>query len=178
VQDIPGTIELFGGKEKFIARLDENFDSAHYRHDNEPGHHYLYLYNYAGQPWKAQELARKHTTINYRNLPNGINGNDDCGQMSAWYIFSVMGFYPVTPGSGIYAIGAPQFPKITIDYLVEGKQHQLVIIANNISDKNKYIRSLTLDGKAVDKPFLSHDDIIHGEKLIFEMTDEPTAWGK
>jgi len=173
VQDIPGLIELMGGNEKFSERLDENFKNEHYKHDNEPGHHYIYLYDYCGQPWKTQELIRKHTEINYRNQPDGINGNDDCGQMSAWYIFSVMGFYPVTPASGIYAIGAPQFPKLTMEYSVNGKPCKLEIIANNISHENKYVQDVTLDGKHIDKPFISHQQIIRGSKLIFEMGAKP-----
>jgi len=178
VQDIPGLIELLGGREKFVDKLDENFNKDHYRHDNEPGHHYIYLYDYVGQPWKTQELARKHTVLNYKNRPNGINGNDDCGQMSAWYIFTVMGFYPVTPALGIYAIGAPQFPKLSLSYLVDGKPRQFTIIAKNISETNKYIKSVTLDGHALNKPFISHDQIIHGNELVFDLTDKPTDWGK
>ena len=112
LHDIDGMIELYGGKEAFSKKLTENFEDEHYRHDNEPGHHYAYLFNYSGQSWKTQELIRKHTSEeNYKNIPIGINGNDDCGQMSAWYIFSVMGFYPVTPGDERFAIGAPQFPE-------------------------------------------------------------------
>ncbi|MEO6219875.1 MAG: GH92 family glycosyl hydrolase, partial [Ginsengibacter sp.] len=104
MHDAPGMIEMMGGKEKFAAKLDENFAGKHYRHDNEPGHHYIYLYDYCGQPWKTQELIRKHTAENFRNQPIGINGNEDCGQMAAWYIFGVMGFYPVAPASGEYTI--------------------------------------------------------------------------
>ncbi|HOW90036.1 MAG TPA: GH92 family glycosyl hydrolase, partial [Elusimicrobiales bacterium] len=147
MQDVPGMIELMGGKEKFAAKLDENFSGGHYRHDNEPGHHYIYLYDYAGQPWKTQELARAHTRANFRNEPLGINGNDDCGQMSAWYIFGVMGFYPVTPGTDIYAIGAPQFPEMTLKLTAGGKPRELRIIARNLSEENKYIQSVTLNGR-------------------------------
>jgi predicted alpha-1,2-mannosidase len=173
MHDIPGTIELMGGNEKFASKLDRNFIENHYQHDNEPGHHYTYLYDYCGQPWKTQELIRKHTTINYKNIPEGINGNDDCGQMSAWYIFSVMGFYPVTPGSGMYCIGAPQYPELTLNFSVNGKYHQFEIIANNLSTENKYIQKVTLDGKVINKPFISHQEIINGNKLIFEMGAKP-----
>ncbi|MDP4238310.1 MAG: GH92 family glycosyl hydrolase [Bacteroidota bacterium] len=173
MQDIPGTIELLGGNEKFATRLDQNFAGGYYRHDNEPGHHYIYLYDYCGQPWKTQELARKHTTINYRNRPDGINGNDDLGQMSAWYIFGVMGFYPVTPASGMYAIGAPQFPRLTMNYTANGKPCTLEIIANNISEKNKYVQKVTFDGKTIDRPFISHKEIVSGRKLVFEMGESP-----
>jgi predicted alpha-1,2-mannosidase len=173
MQDVPGMIEIMGGKEKFIAKLDENFSGNHYRHDNEPGHHYCYLYDYCGQPWKTQELIRKHTTENYRNEPLGINGNEDCGQMAAWYIFGVMGFYPVTPASGIYAIGAPQFPKLTLTFKVNDQPKIFTIVANKLSAENKYVQSVRLDGKAIDHPFISHADIIKGNQLVFEMGPMP-----
>ena len=173
MQDIPGMIELMGGKEKFIVKLDENFNGNHYRHDNEPGHHYCYLYDYCGEPWKTQELIRKHITENFRNAPLGINGNEDCGQMAAWYIFGVMGFYPVTPASGVYAIGAPQFPKLTIKYKVGNQPKTFVIIANKLSAENKYIQRVQLDGKAINHPFISHTSIINGRQLVFDMGPKP-----
>ena len=171
LQDVPGMIELMGGKEAFARKLDQNFDEGHYRHDNEPGHHYIYLYNYCGQPWKTQELARKHTRINYKNAPDGLNGNDDCGQMSAWYLFSTMGFYPVTPASNEFAIGAPQFPYIEMDMLVDGKVKTLKIIAKNLSEKNQYVRSVSLDGKKIEGFLLNYFDLIHANELVFDMTD-------
>jgi len=173
MQDIPGMISLMGGDDKFAARLDENFDGNHYHHDNEPGHHYIYLYDYCGQPWKTQELIRKHTTINYRNQPLGINGNEDCGQMAAWYLFGVMGFYPVTPASGIYAIGAPQFPKLVVHYKAGGQPKTLTIIADGVSDVNKYIQEVTLDGKVIEHPFITHAALIAGQKLVFKMGPQP-----
>ncbi len=173
MQDIPGMINLMGGDQKFADRLDENFEGNHYHHDNEPGHHYIYLYDYCGQPWKTQELIRKHTTINYRNQPLGINGNEDCGQMAAWYLFGVMGFYPVTPASGIYAIGAPQFPKLTIHYKAGGQPKTLTIIAEDISETNKYIQRVTLDGKVIEHPFITHAALIGGKSLVFKMGPLP-----
>jgi predicted alpha-1,2-mannosidase len=174
MQDVPGLIDLMGGNEKFVAMLDRNFSENHYKHDNEPGHHYIYLYNYCGQPSKTQELIRKHTIENYKNKPAGINGNDDCGQMSAWYIFSVMGFYPVTPASGLYAIGAPQFPKLSMKFTTaDGKPCQLQIIAQNLSEKNKYVQRITLDGKVLDKIFITHNELINARTLIFEMGEKP-----
>jgi predicted alpha-1,2-mannosidase len=172
-QDIPGLVSLMGGEAQFAARLDSNFIGNHYMHDNEPGHHYIYLYDYCGQPWKTQELIRKHTRLNYQNLPNGINGNDDCGQMSAWYLFSVMGFYPVTPGSGVYAIGAPQLPAITINYTVNGKAASFSIVAKNLSEENKYVQKVMLDGKTLERPFISHDQIVNNKVLVFEMGAKP-----
>ncbi len=173
LHDVPGMIDLMGGNKKFAAKLDENFTGKHYHHDNEPGHHYIYLYDYCQQPWKAQELVRKHTTENYRNEPLGINGNEDCGQMAAWYIFGVMGFYPVTPASGIYAIGAPQFPKLTINYKAGKQPKVLIITAENLSEKNKYIQSVRLDGKPIEHPFISHVQILNGTNLVFKMGPLP-----
>ena len=173
MHDVPGMITMMDGKEKFAAKLDKNFAGEHYRHDNEPGHHYIYLYDYCGQPWKTQELVRKHTTENFRNQPIGINGNEDCGQMAAWYIFGVMGFYPVTPASGIYAIGAPQFPALTLNFMAGGKPRQFTIVAKNLSEENKYIRQVTLDGKAIRTPFISHQQIVSGHQLVFEMGAKP-----
>ena len=173
MHDVPGMIEMMGGKEKFAAKLDENFAGKHYRHDNEPGHHYIYLYDYCGQPWKTQELIRKHTSENFRNQPIGINGNEDCGQMAAWYIFGVMGFYPVSPASGVYAIGAPQFPKLSLNFKAAGKPRTFKIIAKNLSDNNKYIQQVTLDGKQLDKPFITHQQIVNGHELIFVMGAKP-----
>jgi len=173
MHDVPGMISMMDGKEKFAARLDENFSGRHYRHDNEPGHHYIYLYDYCGQPWKTQELVRKHTTENFRNQPIGINGNEDCGQMAAWYIFGIMGFYPVTPASGIYAIGAPQFPSLTLHFTAADQPHQFSILAKNISEENKYIQRVTLDGKPLAAPFITHQQIVNGRLLVFEMGPRP-----
>jgi predicted alpha-1,2-mannosidase len=173
VHDVPGMIALMGGNEKFAAMLDSNFLGNHYQHDNEPGHHYIYLYDYCGQPWKTQELVRKHVNLNYKNQPLGLNGNDDCGQMSAWYIFGTMGFYPVAPGSGIYAIGAPQFPRLTLSYANNGKASTLTIVANNLSEANKYVQKVTLDGKTIDHPFISHAELVGAQQLVFDMGPNP-----
>lgn len=172
VQDIPGMIKLMGGNKAFAKKLDQNFAEGHYAHDNEPGHHYIYLYNYCGQPWKAQALVRKHVNTNYFNKPQGINGNDDCGQMSAWYIFSTMGFYPVTPASGVYALGAPQVPEVTLHFTSGRAQKKLVIRAKNISEKNKYVASVTFNGKPI-KNFIGHASLVQGGLLQFEMTGIP-----
>jgi predicted alpha-1,2-mannosidase len=173
MQDPAGMIELMGGNEKFAAKLDSNFSGHHYHHDNEPGHHYIYIYDYCGQPWKTQELVRTNTRINYLDQPLGINGNDDCGQMSAWYLFGVMGFYPVTPGSGMYAIGAPQFPQIILHYKSGNENHQLEIVAKNLSEENKYVQRVSLDGKTISSPFIRHTDLINAKNLVFEMGPRP-----
>jgi len=172
LQDIPGMIELMGGDEKFAAKLDKNFADKHYQHSNEQGHHYIYLYDYCGMPWKTQQLAKKIMRENYFNRPNGIQGNDDCGQMSAWYVFSAIGFYPVTPGTNIYAFGSPVFPKITLKLPGIGKK-KLEIIAQDVSNENIYVQKVLLNGEKIEKPFITHEDIMNGGKLIFEMGREP-----
>ena len=172
LQDIPGMIDMMGGEKAFSAKLDRNFEEDHYRHDNEPGHHYIYLYNYCNEPWKTQELARKHVRINYKNSPDGVNGNDDCGQMSAWYLFSAMGFYPVTPGSNEFAIGAPQLPEIKIQL----KDHELTIKAENLSEENQYVQSVFLDGKKLLKPFINYFDLIGAKELRFIMGNKQTVY--
>lgn len=166
LQDIPGMIEMMGGDEAFAAKLDRNFSEGHYRHDNEPGHHYIYLYDWCGQPRKTQELVREHTRINYPNSPV-VNGNDDCGQMSAWYIFSVMGFYPVTPGSNIFAIGAPQYPEINVKVGADG--HNLTIRAEGLSEENKYIDRMEIDGVPHAGNFLTWDDLTGAREIVFHM---------
>lgn len=174
MHDIPGMIDLFGGKTAFAEKLNRNFTEGHYRHDNEPGHHYVYLFNYAGQPWKTQELVRKHTSEeNFRNLPIGINGNDDCGQMSAWYVFSVMGFYPVTPAVETFALGAPQFEELNLRLKKGDSESNFRITAKNLSAKNQYVHSVWLDGKRLKTPFISYAQIMEGRELVFEMTEIP-----
>lgn len=169
MQDVPGMIELMGGNEGFAQRLDDNFDGGHYRHNNEPGHHYTYLYNYCGKPWKAQEWIRRAMKENYQNRPDGLSGNDDCGQMSAWYIFSAMGFYPVTPGSDVYSIGTPLFEKVELK-LPGGL---FTIVAEGVSDENKYVQSVEIDGRQITEPFLRHADIKPGGELRFVMGNTP-----
>jgi predicted alpha-1,2-mannosidase len=166
MHDIPGMIGLMGGPEAFAKKLDGNFSNGQYRLDNEPGQHYCYLYNYCGQSWKTQERVRNYIRTYYRDQPNGINGNDDCGQMSAWYIFSAMGFYPVTPGTASYSIGTPLFRNVSI-HLGNGKIFE--ITAEDISEKNKYIQSAILNGVPLKGPVLDHADIVRGGKLVFRM---------
>jgi len=178
MQDVPGAIALMGGNEKFAAKLDENFNGRHYRHDNEPGHHYTYLYNYCAQPWKTQERVRETLVKNYQNSPDGLSGNDDCGQMSAWYIFSAMGFYPVTPGTTLYAIGSPIFERVSLNLDQPYKKGTFTVIARNQSPQNKYIQSATLNGKPLNEPFIRHADIVSGSTLIFNMGAQPNRkWG-
>ncbi len=171
--DVEGLVNIMGGKQFFIDRLDENFAAGHHRHDNEPGHHHPYLYNYVDQPWKTQEKVREILTGKYLPEPAGIIGNEDCGQMSAWYIFSALGFYPVCPGSDQYAIGAPLFEKASIKLNHPNPDKTFTIVTKNYSAKNRYVKSIKLDGKKLDKPFIKHSDIINGEIVEFEMDSIP-----
>ncbi|MBE9490715.1 MAG: glycoside hydrolase family 92 protein, partial [Bacteroidetes bacterium] len=145
-----------------------------YAHGNEPSHHMAYLYNFVNKPHKTQEKVYQILTELYKNAPDGISGNEDCGQMSAWYVFSAMGFYPVTPGSNQYIIGTPLFDKSTIN-LENGKQ--FTIAAHNLSTLNKYIEYAFLNGKKLNRTYLTHQEIMNGGILEFYMTDNPAVWG-
>ena len=189
-QDISGFIKLLGGKEQLENQLDKLFTAegktsgshqvditgliGQYAHGNEPSHHMAYLYNFINKPFKTQEKTRQILTELYTNTPDGISGNEDCGQMSAWYIFSSLGFYPVTPGSNQYIIGSPLFEKATIN-LENGKA--FTIEAKNNSSENKYIKSLKLNGNNYEFSYINHSDIINGGSLVFEMTNKPSTWG-
>lgn len=189
-QDFSGLIDLMGGKKQLENYLDELFTAedqtsgrhqvditgliGQYAHGNEPSHHMAYVYNFVNKPHKTQERIRQILTEQYFNDPDGISGNEDCGQMSAWYIFSSLGFYPVTPGSNEYIIGAPLFDKVTI-YLENGKT--FTIVAENNSPENLYVSSIKLNGKSHNNSFINHQDIINGGTMVFEMTHKPTDWG-
>lgn len=181
--DVNGLITKMGGDQKFMKWLDTLFSMeskgkgmiGQYAHGNEPSHHLAYLYNYTGQAWKTQYLVHKILTQLYAATPDGLAGNEDCGQMSAWYILSAMGFYSVTPGQNIYIIGSPLFERATIN-LENGKT--FVIRANNISDQNIYIQSTKLKGIPYSKSYISHEDIMNGGELVFKMGPNPNkAWG-
>ncbi len=185
-QDVEGLIELTGGKERFAQKLDSMFtyydeDTSklpifstgmigQYAHGNEPSHHVIYLYNYIGQRYKAQKYAHQVMTELYTNKPNGLCGNEDCGQMSAWYIFSAMGFYPVDPIGGEYQLGTPLFDKIALK-LDNGKT--FTVVANNISNENIYVESVKINGEVYDKPYITHEQIMSGSTLEFNMTATP-----
>jgi predicted alpha-1,2-mannosidase len=185
-QDISGLIELMGGRQKFALKLDQMFAAkskttgreqsditgliGQYAHGNEPSHHVAYLYNFAGQPWKTQFRVRQIMDNFYTAKPDGLIGNEDCGQMSAWYVLSAAGFYPVTPGSPVYTIGTPLFPHISFK-LENGRS--FVIKAHDVSDRNIYIQSARLNGKPYTKSFFTHEDLMAGGKLIFEMGAQP-----
>ncbi|MGL4852815.1 MAG: GH92 family glycosyl hydrolase, partial [Phocaeicola sp.] len=179
-------VALVGGKERFIEKLDSMFtyspsetDSlpifstgmiGQYAHGNEPSHHVIYLYNRVGEPWKTQQYAAQVMHELYRNTPDGLCGNEDCGQMSAWYIFSAMGFYPVDPATGDYEIGTPLFPELTLQ-LPNHKTFK--VLANGVSLENIYIQSVKLNGKPFASSSLTHNQILEGGVLEFEMGNKP-----
>ena len=183
-QDVEGLMELVGGQKSFEAHLDTLFTTSseltgdpnaaadvtgmigQYAHGNEPSHHIPYLYNYAGAPRKTQALVDHILRTLYHNDPNGLSGNEDVGQMSAWYALSAMGFYSFCPGRPVYEIGRPMFDKVTI-HLSNGKD--FIIQAKNNSVENKYIRSMKLNGEKLAEPRFSHFDLMKGGELIFEM---------
>lgn len=190
-QDIPGLMRIHGGMERFAARLDSLFAAdnrtrgreqaditgliGQYAHGNEPSHHMAYLYNYCGQPWKTQRLVRKIMDEFYQASPDGLIGNEDCGQMSAWLVFSAMGFYPVTPGAPYYAIGTPWFQEVTI-HLEDGKS--FVVRADEPSASRCYIQSLEVNGQVRNTAFLSHEELSKGGSMSFTLSDRPASnWG-
>ncbi len=190
-QDISGQMKLMGGKEKLADKLDSIFNTSpvlhghkqpdisgmigQYAHGNEPSHQIAYEYDYAGQPWKTQAMVRRIGGEMYRDQPDGLSGNEDCGQMSAWYIFSVMGFYPVCPGSDQYAIGSPLADHVTM-HLENGRT--FTVKANNNAKGNVYIQSAKLNGSNYTKSYITYDDIAKGGEIEFEMGPQPNkAWG-
>ncbi len=190
-QDFGGLIKLFGGDKPFADKLDSLFNSpttlagspdpditgmiGQDSQGNEQSHEIGYLYDYAGQPWKTQKIVRKIMSKLYTDKVDGLCGNDDCGQMSAWYVFSAMGFYPVTPGQNVYAIGSPLFSKVTIDL---GNGKTFVIDSKGASDSNKYIQSAELNGKKYDHAYLAQSDLANGGTLELTMSDTRNKkWG-
>ncbi|RDI98688.1 glycoside hydrolase family 92 protein [Dyella solisilvae] len=173
LHDIPGTVELIGGSSAAEAKLDAHFHGGHNHHDNEPSHHYGYLYDFTGSPWKTQDRVRAIAADAYSNTPGGILGNEDCGQMSAWYVFSAMGFYPLNPASGEYMIGSPMFTHLALK-LDNGKT--FVVNASNNSRDNVYIQSATLNGQPLDEPVVRYEQIMAGGTLEFVMGPRPSRW--
>ncbi|KAI0696503.1 glycosyl hydrolase family 92-domain-containing protein [Cerioporus squamosus] len=168
------TFDRKGGNASFVAFLDEHFDGGHNDHTNEPSHHIPYLYSLAGAASKSQERIRHIARANYNNSVNGLSGNEDCGQMSAWYIFSALGFYPVNPVSAEYVIGTPFYDKVTID--LPGAPMPLTITSIGALTK-PYIKSASVNGRSLATPILKHEDIASGGHIVFEMSDTPQIWG-
>lgn len=187
--DVSGLIRLFGSNKAFVSKLDSLFFvegdaganaspdmsgmTGQYAHGNEPSHHVIYMYNYAGRTDKAAPLLRKMLNEMYRDQPDGLSGNEDVGQMSAWYILSSLGLYQVEPVGGCFAIGSPLFDKATVR-VADGKT--LTIVARNNSAKNIYVQSVKLNGKRLARPFVDYDDIRRGGVLEFTMGAKPRRW--
>ena len=191
-QDISGMISMMGGDTIFNQKLDELFTTSskligrhqpditgligQYAHGNEPSHNFAYLYNYIGKAYKTQNRVRQIMDDLYTVNRDGLSGNEDCGQMSSWYVFSAMGFYPVTPGQNIYAIGAPIFDEVTINL---NDKKSFIIRAKNTSSINKYIYSATLNGDNYSKSYINHEQIVNGGVLEFKMDSKPNmSWGQ
>lgn len=188
--DVYGLIDLFGGDDAFVLKLDSLFvvegdmgEKAsgditgligQYAHGNEPGHHIAYLYPFVGQQWKSASKVRQILTTLYHDNPSGLSGNEDVGQMSAWYVMSAMGFYQVAPAGGVYVFGSPLMDKVTIDV---GNGNKFTVIANNNSLENIYIQSVKLNGNPYTKSFILHKDIIAGGVLEIEMGSNPFSFG-
>ena len=194
--DVQGLIDLMGGKKKFIAKLDEVFDTApifddsyygqviheiremqitnfgQYAHGNQPIQHMIYLYNYAGATSKTQFWVREVMDKLYSPAPDGYCGDEDNGQTSAWYVFSALGFYPVTPGVNQYVMGAPLFKQAVLE-LENG--NYFIIQAHENSDENRYIKTTWLNGKKWEKTYLDHEEIINGGFLFIEMTEKSNS---
>ncbi len=189
--DEAGLIQMLGGDSGLVAKLDAVFDAnvdpkqyadvediggmiGQYIHGNEPSHHLAYLYNYAGQAWRTQERLKQIIDTQYKPTPDGLVGNDDLGQMSAWLIFTAMGFYPVAPASNEYVIGRPFVERVTLN-LPGGKHFQ--VVAENMSEKNRYVSKILLNGKPLRRSFLRHEEIVSGGDLRFVMSATPDkAW--
>jgi predicted alpha-1,2-mannosidase len=174
MQDLPGLMQLMGGPEAYNKLLDEHFAGGHNVHKNEPSHHYGYLYDDSGEPFKTQFRVRQIAKAEYAAAPAGLDGDDDCGQMSAWYLFTAMGFYPVTPASGEYMIGSPLFRSMSFN-LPSGRR--FTVDAPENSDRNVYIQSATLNGRRLDRPVIPWEQIEAGGTLRLVMGPAPSPWG-
>ena len=192
--DPQGLIDLMGGKETFVRMLDSVFavpplfdasyyggviheiremtvmNMGNYAHGNQPIQHMIYLYNYAGQPWKAQYWLREVMNRMYTPGPDGYCGDEDNGQTSAWYVFSAMGFYPVCPGTDQYVLGAPLFPRVTINF-ENGEKMQ--IIASGNDDGHRYVERMRLNRKVYTKNYITHADLLKGGRIEFRMSEQP-----
>ena len=185
-----------GGKDSLDQKLDRLFNMdedlsggnqsgditgliGQYAHGNEPSHHIAYMYNFAGKPWKTQKMVRKILKSKYDNTPEGMCGNEDTGQMSAWYIWSSLGFYPVTHGDGRYAIGSPSIKKARILHPLNGKDHALNILVYNQGEDNLFVQKVVLNGKPINDPWLNHYDLFQGENTLeFYLGERPNfEWG-
>jgi predicted alpha-1,2-mannosidase len=171
--DVPGLIKLMGGTKALENALDSLFAKTEYWHGNEPGHHIPFLYNYTSSPWKTQQEVRKILHEEYSDGPGGLGGNDDAGQMSSWYVFSAMGFYPVNPVSGEYLLSSPLFGRIVIRLAPEKK---FEIVSHKLAAGAKFIDKVMWNGRQYDKKLITHKMIMKGGKLEVWLTDTPSTW--
>jgi predicted alpha-1,2-mannosidase len=188
-QDVAGLVAAHGGADKLLAKLDQVFDAkvdpkifehmeditgliGWYAHGNEPSHHVAYLYAYAGQPWRTQARLKQVMDTQYKPTPDGLAGNDDLGQMSAWYVFTALGFYPVAPGSNQYILGRPFLPRATLN-LPNGKR--FTVVADGLDDAHAYVGNVSLNGQPLQRTFLRHEEILAGGELRFTMQAEPNS---
>ena len=197
MQNPQGLVDAMGGRGAFVDRLDSLFVApskadgmgnlvdvtgliGQYVHGNEPSHHVIYFYPQVGHPERAAERIREVFDKFYLPKPDGLCGNDDCGQMSAWYIFRAMGFYPFNPCGGEYVIGAPQVEKVMLSTrsTCSTRLNTFTVVAKNLSNENKYVKSVTLNGKLITDRKIRHSDIIRGGELVFEMTNKLEHRGK
>ncbi|KAL5364450.1 glycosyl hydrolase family 92-domain-containing protein [Aspergillus floccosus] len=184
LHDVPGLATLFGGRDALRDKLDAHFRGGHNEHSNEPSHHVPYLYSMLGYPARAAETIRAIAWENYNATSGGLSGNEDLGQMSAWYVFSALGFYPVNPASDEYIVGSPFFERVEVRWpdgvtsggRPAGEEKTLVITAPEAPTK-PYIRSLKIDGKVISRPILRHGEIVRAQRIEFEMSEKPTSWG-
>jgi len=189
--DVAGLIQAMGGEEAFLAKLDSLFELdtiitgenvsadisgliGQYAHGNEPSHHIAYLYNYARAPWKTADRVREILATQYDDTPFGLSGNEDCGQMTAWYVLSALGLYPVNPAEAAWVLGSPLFPEAVIDL---GNGRTFVIRALGVSDENRYVQRARLNGKPYGRTYLWHADVAAGGILELDMGPEPSSWG-
>ncbi|MDE5662201.1 MAG: glycoside hydrolase family 92 protein [Muribaculaceae bacterium] len=169
-----GLMEHLGGRDVYVQKLDSMFTCRRYWHGNEPCHQVAWMHNYSGELWKTQQRVRHIMDSEYLDSPGGLSGNDDAGQMSAWYVFAAIGFYPVCPGSDQYMIGSPSMDEVSID-LQNGRR--FTIIARNASPENIYVQSARLNGRPYDRNYILHSDIVAGGVMEFEMGPSPSSWG-
>jgi len=190
--DVEKLIQLYGDEKTFVTKLEQLFTESseitgdnvsvdisgligQYAHGNEPSHHIAYMFNKANAPWKTQYWVNQILKTQYNTTPNGLSGNEDCGQMSAWYVFSALGIYPMNPASGEYQIGSPIFEKSVIKIK---KGVDFVIEAERVSDTNIYVQSATLNGKELNRSYITHQDIMQGGTIHFVMGPSPNKkWG-
>jgi predicted alpha-1,2-mannosidase len=173
--DMAGLIALVGGREALVRKLDALFDNKLYDHGNEPSHHIAYVYDFAGAPWKAQQRLHEVMEEQYKDGPSGLAGNEDGGQMSAWYVLSALGMYPVAAGMPVYELGTPVFEAATIH--VDGGK-QFTVRAAGASAGKFYVQSVSLNGKPLTRPWIEHREILNGGELVFIMGDTPNKqWG-